>query len=94
MTVARSSAAHALVQLSQKKIDWDNPFLVRKLQDPESAWRIAAAHILAQRPQLEQNTLDELHALRNDRRPWVKIRALGALAEIAKEKIGREKETK
>lgn len=86
----RSAALRALIRLSEKENSWNEAFLIQKLQDNSNAWRIAAIYILANRSSLVPTSVDKIQTLRDDRRPWVKISALRALAEIAKHKIERE----
>ena len=78
----RQSAAAALGKLGQRKrndgtFEWGDDWALAKLQDNLSGWRKTAGMVLANRPNLTQATYDQVMALRNDSRPWVRLAEIG-----------------
>ena len=95
----RQSAAAALGKLGQRKrndgtFEWGDDWALAKLQDNLSGWRKTAGMVLANRPNLTQATYDQVMALRNDSRPWVRLAAWDALLEIQQVRDAREQAAK
>jgi HEAT repeat protein len=78
----RWAAEEALGWLGQARADWDDPWALAMLQHNLSVWRRTAGLVLAYREALDAKTHERVRALRQDRRPWVRLAAWDALFEI------------
>ena len=83
----RLSNSQSQRELAQANWPQSTPELLTWLEDHDSAKRIFAAHVLAQRP-LDAAQRERIQMLRDDPagRPWVKMAALRCLVEIQREK--------
>ena len=86
--VRRTLATAEWPQSTSTLLDW--------LTSYDSRYRVFAAHVLAQRQPLDQNTANRLQELRNDRqqRPWAKVAAMRCLLEMERERIARLQDTR
>ena len=83
---ADETVARATRNLAQAVWPISTPALITWLASDDSKQRLFAAQVLAQRP-LDTTMQAQIHTLREDSRPWVKMAALRCLVEIEREKF-------